>query len=621
MSKALIGARRVGVLRSISFARSRRSMRLAMVAYVAFAAVALPMCLLDDSRLSWVGFLMASALPLVGLPIGIRLFRPASALPWLLLWAGQVAFFLGDLLLFGDEQLAGSGWAAGANIAYLVGYPLTALGLGYFIHRRLPAERLAPLVDAVAVGVAGIMVLWLVHVEPLIHDSSLELGETLVILGYPVGDVLLLGAVAYLVLAARATGAASRLVAASIGLLLLADVLSATHLSDPSGEAGVDLLWALSYVLLGVAALVPSMRELTEPAPAVATNTARRHEILLLTALLVLPVAAVAQVLLVGHLDAAVILVAALALAAMLLLSIHDGQRQATRRERRWATMLAKASDAFAITAADGRLTFISPASERIIGSPFADYVGRSVLELASLVHPDDRAGPGARLAAAMRAPGATAGERLRVRAPDGGVHWLEIVVRNLVDDPDVGGVVLNYRDVTTEVQAGLELERRDHLLAASEALAHVGSSEWHLDSGRHVWSQGMWALLGVEPGSAPSLRASTRTTWRGWSRRTPLSSRTLAPWPSISASCGRMGPPSSSMASARSSRRPRDGLSASSPPSGTSRPNAKRSAASGPRPTSWPTYARRSWSRTWTVASPTGGMARPPCTGTRPRR
>ncbi len=59
-------------------------------------------------------------------------------------------------------------------------------------------------------------------------------------------------------------------------------------------------------------------------------------------------------------------------------------------------------------------------------------------LVLASLIHPADRAGPGARLAEAVRTPGAVARERLRVRLPDGRLRWLEVLVRNLVDDPDV---------------------------------------------------------------------------------------------------------------------------------------------------------------------------------------
>lgn len=503
MANVSIGARGVAAPRTDGIARWYRGMGLALVAYAAVAAVTVPLWLSDDPHVSWLGFLVASALPLVGLLVGVRLFQPASVAPWLLLWAGQVAFFIGDVLWFGDAmEMLSPPWTAVTHVAYLAGYPLTALGLALFIHHRLPDRRLAPLVDAVAVGVAGAMVLWLVHVEPVIHDRALDPGEMLVILGYPIADVLLLGAVTYLVLAGRTTGAASRLLAVSLVCLLLADVSTTPSLSGPTDGAWVDVLWALSYVLMGAVALVPSMRELTEPATA--RTASRRHEVLLFAALLVILATAIVQLLLVGHLDAEVILLAAVVLGALLLVSTMDAAREAARRERRWATMLAKASDSFAITAADGTLTYVSPASEHIMKAPSEHRIGSSVMRFERMVHPADQAGPGARLAEAMRTPGAVVQERLRVRLSDGSLRWLEILARNLVDDPDVKGVVFNYRDITGEVEANQGLEDRDRLLAAAEALAQVGSVEWRSDSGTYVSSPGMWALLGVEPGSLP---------------------------------------------------------------------------------------------------------------------
>ena len=505
MSKTLIGVRRIAGLGTNSFARWRGRLSLALAAYAMVAVAAVALCLHEDALVAGLGFLLASALPLVGLPLGLRLFRPASLAPWLLLWAGQVAFFLGDVVRFGTELgTLGSRWDASIDMAYLAGYPLTALGLGLFIHRRLPTQRMMPLVDAVAVGAAGAMILWLVHIESFIHDSTLDPGEMLVALGYPLGDALLLGAVAYLLLAARTTGAASRLVAASLVSLLVADVLSTTYLFAPANEAWADVLWATSYVLMGAAALVPSMRELTAPAPDVSGSRTRRRTLLFTAALLVLPLTAIIQLLFVGHLHGEAFVVAAVALGAMLALSSHNAARQATRGERRWATMLAKASDAFAVVAADGTLKYVSPASERITGAPGEDRLGRSPLSFFTLVHPDDRDGPGARLAEALQSRGAVVGERLRVVLADGDLRWLEVLVRNLLDDPDVNGVVINYRDVTEQVEAEHELEHRAHLLAAAEKLARVGSWEWHLVSGTRHASPGMWTLLGLQPGSAP---------------------------------------------------------------------------------------------------------------------
>ena len=504
MKHTLIDAQRVATPDAAMLSRWRESMDSVLVGYGAVGAVTLLLCLLEDP-LQWLGLLLASLLPLVGLLVGVRRFQPASVAPWLLLWAGQVAFFLGDVVFFGAEMgTLGSRWDAGIDGAYLVGYSLTAIGLGLFINRRLPEQRLAPFVDAVTVGVAGAMIFWLVQVEPLIHASALGLGETMTILGYPIGDVLLLGAVAYLLLAARTTGAASHLLVASLAALLLADVLSASHVSGPQGESWSVILRALSYVLIGAAALVPSMRELTEPAPAATRTRSRRQQVALVAALLVLPATASIQLLLVGHLHAEVVLVATFVLGAMVLLGSQDAARQLAKRERRWETLLAKASDAFAIVAADGTLSYVSPASERIMGAPPQDRIGQSPLGFFSLVHPDDRDGPGARLAGALQADAAEAQERLRVLLPDGSLRWLEVLVRDLRHDEDLRGVVINYRDVTDEVEASLELEHRGHLLTAAEGLAHLGSARWQLDSGQHIWSDGMWALLGLEPGSAP---------------------------------------------------------------------------------------------------------------------
>ena len=68
---------------------------------------------------------------------------------------------------------------------------------------------------------------------------------------------------------------------------------------------------------------------------------------------------------------------------------------------------------------------------------------------------------------------------------------------RSVAGAPDV-----NDPGAPGAAEAGSELERRDRLLGAAEALAHVGSADWQVGSDRHAWSPGMWELLGLEPGS-----------------------------------------------------------------------------------------------------------------------
>ncbi|HZR97513.1 MAG TPA: EAL domain-containing protein [Chloroflexota bacterium] len=68
---------------------------------------------------------------------------------------------------------------------------------------------------------------------------------------------------------------------------------------------------------------------------------------------------------------------------------------------------------------------------------------------LTDLLHPDDSARALAFVAAASRQPGAPASAVWRLRHADGTWLHVEAVGTNLADDPNVGGLVLNTRDIS----------------------------------------------------------------------------------------------------------------------------------------------------------------------------
>ncbi len=61
----------------------------------------------------------------------------------------------------------------------------------------------------------------------------------------------------------------------------------------------------------------------------------------------------------------------------------------------------------------------------------------------------------------ALSAPRRIARCESRVRHADGTWRWMEHVFTNLVDDPAVGGVVVNLSDLSERRRADLELEHR----------------------------------------------------------------------------------------------------------------------------------------------------------------
>jgi diguanylate cyclase (GGDEF)-like protein/PAS domain S-box-containing protein len=114
--------------------------------------------------------------------------------------------------------------------------------------------------------------------------------------------------------------------------------------------------------------------------------------------------------------------------------------------EARYASLIKNASDVIMIADIDGRLRFASPAAERTFGMHPDDLVGRNLLDLWGEA---DRE----RLAAFLAEVAATRGRSIgpvEVTVGNGARRsTLESVGSNLLDDPAIAGLALNFRDVS----------------------------------------------------------------------------------------------------------------------------------------------------------------------------
>jgi diguanylate cyclase (GGDEF)-like protein/PAS domain S-box-containing protein len=121
-------------------------------------------------------------------------------------------------------------------------------------------------------------------------------------------------------------------------------------------------------------------------------------------------------------------------------------RRAAGLVEARYASLIKSASDVIIITDVDGQLRFASPAAERTFAMHPDELVGRNLLDLWA-------DGERERLAAFLAEVAATRG---RVIGPievtvvtDDRRSTLESVGSNLMDDPAIAGLALNFRDVS----------------------------------------------------------------------------------------------------------------------------------------------------------------------------
>jgi len=146
---------------------------------------------------------------------------------------------------------------------------------------------------------------------------------------------------------------------------------------------------------------------------------------------------------------------------------------QIRRQDARFRALVEHSSDLVSIISPSGAVLYTSPAARRIC-SPDA---GPDALSPFHYVHPDDRARIDATLAQMVHGgPGHTQTVEVRIRRADGTSAVLECIVTNRMDDPAIGGIVVNGRDVTERKR----LEEQLHYAQKLEAIGRVAGGVAH---------------------------------------------------------------------------------------------------------------------------------------------
>ncbi|MBA4116040.1 MAG: PAS domain S-box protein, partial [Rubrobacter sp.] len=114
--------------------------------------------------------------------------------------------------------------------------------------------------------------------------------------------------------------------------------------------------------------------------------------------------------------------------------------------EERFRSLVQNASDVILIMEAGRTVRYVSPAIEQVLGYKPEDVVGKDNF---TPVYPDDLAKARNLIADAVNNPGSTSVAELRLRHADGSWRHVESRCTSLLDDPAVGGIVINSRDVT----------------------------------------------------------------------------------------------------------------------------------------------------------------------------
>jgi diguanylate cyclase (GGDEF)-like protein/PAS domain S-box-containing protein len=440
----------------------------------------------------WTALLVADVHPTVTLYTGnlgtgfaallagagcLRTARRRSGRPrvvWGLLSASATSWGLGQMLWSYYEIVSGREvpFPSLSDLGFLLAVPLAVAALLLVpSDSESAAGRGRTVLDGLLVAASLLLLSYMLVLGDLYAEEAGNGLATAIGLAYPVGDVVLATIVAYVALGRRRATAGATLplglVGTGIVFLCVADTGFAYFTTAGTYHTGnpIDAGWFLGYLLLFAASLYG-----TEPRPDVDAERTRTG---LFTTLL--PYVAVVTVFVTTSVDYALSgevqpFVAwtfggiILMLVLRQVLTVLENRRltddlraqmaEVHGSERRFRALVQHSSDVVAVVDADAVVAYCSDSVERILGHPAAALVGRPLTRLLD-------ASGAAQLVETLREdaarPRAVATVELAARDASGRERPLEITVTNLLEEPSVGGLVLNMRDVSE--QRALEAE------------------------------------------------------------------------------------------------------------------------------------------------------------------
>ena len=399
-------------------------------------------------------------------------FRGRMRWGWTFVGLGVLSWGLGQSAWVYLETFRGeeAPFPSVADLGYLGMVLLAPIGLLILPSAaQAIANRIRSVLDGLMVAASLVLIAWIFVVSPLIEagqDSALALYVSLT---YPLGDVVIVTIVVYMLAQQRRRGRTfSHLALVGAGIVAFAgsDICYAyLNLVDAYNSGGpTDIGWFTGFSLILLAATKPVPPVGAEDEPAAPAEGSQPVGILL-------PYVAVLAALLTsvvwyaknGHADLFVAYtrsVLILLIVGRQLLTLRENRdltrtleaRVADRTaelyasEQRFHALVQHSSDVVTVVSPEADVLYQSESAQRVFGYTAQWLTGR---RLTKLLDPES----GIRLAQALRQvagrPYATTVLELPVPHHDGRLRQAEMTITNLLSDPSVAGLVLNTRDIS----------------------------------------------------------------------------------------------------------------------------------------------------------------------------
>ena len=136
-------------------------------------------------------------------------------------------------------------------------------------------------------------------------------------------------------------------------------------------------------------------------------------------------------------------------------LRVEKTEEELLRTESKFELMVQEGSDLIGILEADGTYKFVSASSSKILGISPSEFIGRNAFDF---IHPEDKDLVFAHFSSI------TSQKQIhippfRFRDKNDNWRWVETTATNLLDVPQIEGIITNSRDVTREMERTREIK------------------------------------------------------------------------------------------------------------------------------------------------------------------
>jgi len=175
------------------------------------------------------------------------------------------------------------------------------------------------------------------------------------------------------------------------------------------------------------------------------------------------------------------------------------------QNEKLFRALIEKSGDMQALTRENGEIFYASPSVAKVMGYSFEELRKKKAFDF---FFPDDLPGFLEKRNAVLQVSGGSFYFQLRMQHKYGHYISCEGTITNMLHDPAIHAIIINFRDITERALAAEKLSKSELRLKEAQAIARVGNWEHDLTNNATVWSDELYNIFDITKNEVEPSRA-----------------------------------------------------------------------------------------------------------------